>query len=105
MIQFSLLHPKATQEHLGLIPEFLCESDGRPAAQQFSHNYSHGGGWRPMKSWKIHNLAEHSIRYPGDKVLKPIASAKLMDEIICIYEHAWVGIFQPDGSFEISRMD
>jgi len=50
-------------------------------------------------------LEGHKLRYPGDPILAPLAQAKLRDELIVFYRHALVAIIQPDGSFEVSRVD
>lgn len=102
-------HPRAA-DLLGFIPDFLSESDPRPAAEQFDERYAHGGGWRPMEGW-LHVITRPldqkilSISYPGDPVLSPVASLQLRDETIWVYQNAWVAIEQPDGAVEISRMD
>jgi len=103
MIHFTLKHPRATYDHLGLIPLFLSEFDRRPAREQFHDNYSHGGGWNPFSGFTM--LPSGDLRYPGDPPTRLLAEARLRDEIIRIYEHAWVAIIQPDNSFEIARLD
>ena len=103
MIQFELLHPKMTQERLGWLPSFLDVDDPRPAKEQFHERYAHGGGWNPFKGFEMRK--GYSIKYPGDPAHKPLAQAKLRDELIVFYDYAWVAIIQPDGSFEIARMD
>lgn len=104
MIPFKILHPDATPDHLGLIPLFLFETDPRPAAQQFDEHYSFGGGWHPMAGWSLQ--AGGGLKYSGDDdPLIPLAEATLRDEIIRVYDCGWVAIFQPDGTFEVSRMD
>lgn len=103
MIQFKMLHPRMTEEHLGFLPDFLSEHDPRPAREQIDANYRHGGGWNPMLDWQL--LPNNSIRYPGDPALAPLASAKLHDEELFFYNHAWLCIKQPDGSYEVSRVD
>jgi len=90
-------------DHVGMIPLWLDERDPRPAREQLDAAYQHGGGWRPFKGFKM--LRDHSIKYPGDPALKPLALMKLRDEVIAVYPHAWVMILQKDGSFEICRMD
>lgn len=103
MIKFEIKHPRATEEHLGLIPTFLREGDPRSAAEQFEEHYAHGGGWRPMPGWELY---ESSLCYPGDE--RPyalLAETRLREETIRVYDGAWVAIIQPDGKFEVSRMD
>jgi hypothetical protein len=95
-------HPKTTIDHIGLIPSFLDENDPRPAREQLDEGYAHGGGWRPFKG---HELTDDGLVYPGDPPSPLLASTKLRDERILVFLHAWVAIVQPDGSFEVARMD
>lgn len=103
MIRFDLKKKGITEEYLGLIPLFLSPGDPRPARVQFNENYAHGGGWRPRPEFKV--LPNLNIKYPGDTPLKLWAEGKLRDETIRIYDCGYVSITQPDGSFEVSRMD
>ena len=89
---------------LGYIPQMVSEGDPRPAREQFHDNYAHGGGWSPIGRWTF-NPNDQSIKYPGDERLLPLAVAKLRDETIYVYESAWVCIVQPNGAFEVARMD
>ena len=43
--------------------------------------------------------------YPGDPVLPPVAERKLRDERIVMYPGAIIAVFQPDGAFEVARLD
>lgn len=103
MITFKILDERYTEEALGLIPMFLSKADGRSAAEQFRERYAHGGGWSAMDGWSLGPVGE--IKYNGDSALMPIAVAALGEETIRVYDGAWVSIAQPDGSFEVSRMD
>lgn len=98
-----LLHPRCTHDHVGFIPTFLDENDPRPAREQFAERYVYGG-WRNQEGFEKGNV-RYSLKYPGDPTLRPIATMKLRDETIMIYDHAYVAIWQPDGSFEACRMD
>jgi hypothetical protein len=106
-IELELLHPKVRPEVFGIIPEFLDLTDPRPAREQFNEHYAHGGGWRPMKGWKL--MDDNSIWYPSeedsDPPCVPLAQVKFRKELIVLYEHAWVAVIQPDRSFEVCRMD
>lgn len=102
--EWALLHPTATIEHLGDIPSFLLLADLRNAADQFDERYAFGGGWQPMRQWQ-YNEKTKSIIYPGDPPLHPIAETTLRDELILLYPSAWVAIIQPDGAYEVARMD
>jgi hypothetical protein len=87
---------------LGFIPEFISELDPRPAREQIADNYC--GGWRPMRGM-ARNPITSALTYPGDPPMVPLATARLRDEIIYVYESGWTAIVQPDGSFEVSRLD
>lgn len=102
---WEMLHPEMTMEHLGFLPGFLHVDDERSAREQFDSCYQHGGGWRPFKGFKVVNEETQAIAYPGDPAMKPVAKAHLRDETIYFYPHSWVRIVQPDGSWEICRMD
>lgn len=95
-------HPRA-EELMGLIPHFLDEYDPRPAAEQFNERYAHGGGWSPMKGWTMPTTLH--IEYSGDEPLHALAEIEFRNEAILVFPHAWVCIMQPDGSFEVARMD
>lgn len=88
-------------ERCGLIPDMLNTNDPRPAREQFCRAY---GGWHPFRGFEF-IAADQSITYPGDPSLLPLARGKLRDETILIYPHAWVGILQLNGDFEVARMD
>jgi hypothetical protein len=100
---WKMLHPQAKPEMLGFIPYFLDEDDPRPAREQFDTAYHHGGGWRPFAGFEM--LPDGNLNYPGDPPVLVLAETKLRDETIRFYEHSWVAVIQPDGSYEISRMD
>jgi hypothetical protein len=90
-------------EFVGLILQLLDASDPRPAAEQFDERYAHGGGWRPMPGFK---LTKHGrLKYPGDPEMEPRAVILLRDEMITIFDHAWVMITQREGGFQVARMD
>lgn len=102
MLNWELLHPRMTEEHLGYLPSFLFESDPRSAKEQFNERYTFGG-FRPFEGFKLGE--DNSLRYPGDPPMFPLAQVKLRDELIVLYRHAWVAIIQKDRSFEVARMD
>jgi hypothetical protein len=100
-----LLHPRVVPETLGLIPGFLDEDDPRPAREQFNERYAQGGGWQPFVGFSL-DPRDHTLSYADDPVLHPLAVCLLHErERIVFYDHAWVLILQPDGSYEIARID
>lgn len=104
-------HPRGV-ELLGYIPTFIHEDDPRTAVEQFNDRYSHGGGWHPFKGFSLvdEEGKEYELVYPASEDgpaerYKAIGVAKLRDEIIIVFEHAWVVILQKDNTWEASRMD
>jgi hypothetical protein len=105
MLPFNYLVAGATPDHLGFIPHFMDASDPRPAVEQLNEGYNRlsGCSWSPQSAFTIDQNG--GLKYPGDPVMKPIAEARLRDEVIRMYEYGYVSVQQPDGSFEAARMD
>lgn len=104
MIKFERKNPRATIEMLGFIPMMLSDADPRQASEQFEESYRHGGGWNAFTGFKM--LENGNLKYPGDPETKLLFEGKLHDtETIRVYESAWVAIVQPNGDFEVCRMD
>jgi hypothetical protein len=97
------MHPHMTPDRLGYLPTFLSEDDPRPAYQQIDANYEHGGGWRSFPGFTM--LPNGDLSYPGDPPTQLLAETKLRDEVIRFYQRSWVAIIQPDGSYDIARID
>jgi hypothetical protein len=89
-------------ETLGFIPSFLSDQDPRLAREQIAANYTHGGGWRPMQGF---TRTSSGLCYPDDPPMPLLAVSALRLEKLEFYDCQWLAIVQPDGSFEVSRMD
>jgi hypothetical protein len=87
---------------LGLLPRFLDDDDPRPAKEQIAEYYI--GGWRPLKGFTLDRETK-ALTYSGDPPMLPLVEAKLRDEAIIVYRYGWTLIGQPDGSFEVARLD
>lgn len=94
-------HPRATPEWLGYIPGFLSEHDPRPAAQQIHERYI--SGWIPFEGFTMSSNGD--LLYPGDPPTKLLYESKLRNEVIRFYQHSWLAVIQPDGTFEVARLD
>jgi len=101
MIEWKMLHPEMTYQHLGSIPSFLHEEDARPAKEQFNSRYI--SGWDAFKGFTM--LEDGVLKHPGDPPLQPLAETHLRDEHIRFYRSCWVSITQLDGSYEVARLD
>lgn len=99
---WEIVHPRANIDMLGYVPRFLVEDDPRPAREQFNERYEFGG-WKPNKGFTKDD--RDFMTYPGDPALPPVVQRMLRDERIVMYPGALVAIIQPDGSFEMARMD
>lgn len=94
-------------EVVGFIPTFLSADDPRPAKEQIHEGYAVGGGWRPFQGFTLHedSNSEYFLFYPGDPEFHELSRAWLRDELILYFDCSWVAIVQPDGSWEIARLD
>lgn len=100
-----ILNPRYSDpNYFGLIPSFLDLDDPRPAKEQFAERYVYGG-WRPQDGFIADPNGLPTLHYPGDPPLEPIAVMTFREELIFVYLHGYVSIFQKDGSFEACRMD
>lgn len=98
------IHPKFTPDTLGFIPMFLNEDDPRPAREQIDENYQHGGGWRPTTGFTL-DTKTMNLTYPEDPPYRPLAMTRLRGELLVFYDSAFLMIMQPDGTFEVARLD
>jgi hypothetical protein len=88
---------------LGFLPDLVSEDDPRPAKAQLADKYRYGGGWRPTPGFTVRD--GYVLKFPDDPPMAPRAMTTLRDEVIVLYDYAFLGVFQPDGSFEVSRCD
>lgn len=101
-INVVFLHPRATMDHVGMIPDWLSEADPKSAKEQIHAHYAHGGGWHNMEGFTMEGT---TLLYEGDPPFKAIAVMKFRDETILVYEYAIFAIVQRDGTFEAARLD
>jgi hypothetical protein len=95
------LHPA----DLGFLPEILLPEDKRPVREQLADRYAHGGGYNPFKGFKLDRMTM-TLRYPGDPPFRPGAMTQIGDEQVYFYPHgAWLLILQPNGDFDVTRVD
>lgn len=91
-------------EVLGFLPSFFNEDDPRSAKEQLDTNYAHGGGWRKFDGFTM-SRDKTALHYPGDPPFMLIAVSHLRDETLLFYDHEWLVIMQPDGTWEAARVD
>lgn len=110
MIWTSLDSRVSISDAIGMLPDFLSDSDPRGACAQFATNYC--GGWHDMTVGAGGFTAIDNFRflhYPGDPALPALAETTLHvdnePERIIVYDSAYVAVVQPDGSFRVSRLD
>ena len=96
-------HRMSHPDQLEFLPNFLSENNPASACEQLDAGYRHGGGWQHMPGFEM--LPNGDLYYPGDPPTRLLFETTLRHETIRIYEHAWVAVVQPDGTFEVCRMD
>lgn len=101
---WKMLNDKFKMEYLGALPEIIQSTDPLPVREQIAEHYAHGGGYSPMDGWTL-DTASNNITYPDDEPLIPRASLLVRDELVIVYDYAFVAIVQADGSFAVVRMD
>lgn len=100
---WTMIHPRMTPEMLGYVPLFFDENDPRPAREQIDDNYGHGGGWHSVQGFEM--LPSGKLSCSGNPPIQLLAETRLRNETIRFYEHSWLVVIQPDGSWEASRVD
>ena len=88
---------------LGFLPGLIDEDDPRGVKEQLADKYDYGGGWQPMPGFTL--LPSFTLTYPGDPPMQPVAMTLLRGEKILLYQYSFLCVVQPDGSFEVSRVD
>lgn len=102
MIPYRLIHPQATIDHTGYIPQWLSEDNPKSTREQLNDGYAFGG-FDPFKGFRLN--ADDSLSYPGDPPQHPIIEFTLRNERVLMYPSSWVAVIQQDCSFEVCRMD
>ena len=93
-------------ETVGYLAGWLSTNNPLGAAEQIDQAYAHGGGWQAFDGFTLEpDNTLFSLTYPGDPPFFPKAIAHLRNEVILFYPYSWVGVVQPDGSFEVARID
>ena len=94
-------------EVAGYLPQFLDENDPRPAVEQIHTAYGHSGGWSDFAGFKLVSEENgfYSLSYPDDPPTRELSRATLRDEKVILFQHSWVAVIQPDGSFRVARID
>lgn len=94
-------HPRMTMEHLGLIPGWLHEEDPRGIAEQMDAHYGFGGFKQyPISGYKVYRAM--CLKYPGDPLMRPLATLKLRDETLAFYDHAICAVFDKDEKLVVA---
>ena len=91
----------------GKIPYFADENDPRPLVEQLNESYAHGGGWRSFTGFTLHKngMGNYALTYPGDPQMREMARAPFRNQLVVLFESAWVGIIENDELVDVSRMD
>ena len=102
MLDWVFLDSRVTIKTLGYIPGWLSEASPLSAEEQIDKGYQYGG-FQPFQGFTLNK--DNSLSYPGDPKLKPLAQARLRDELVVFYQYDWVAVIQPDRSFVVARID
>lgn len=100
---YEMLHPQATIDMLGYLPEFISPHDPRDAVSQFDDRYV--GGWNDMPNFTLDTKDDLTLRYPDDPPYRPLAKTRIRGETIIFYQHGITVVLQKDGTFRAARLD
>lgn len=108
MIEFTIVHPRATQYHLGYVPMFFNNMDPRSAADQLHKNYANGGGVNPRPKFSIN--AKGQLVWNHDELFERIAEATLhpghdLEEKLIFFTSSYLAIIQKNGDMVVTRVD
>lgn len=104
VLEVDLLNPDGLYLCGQLVQGWLNPADPTPAKEQIHRNYGHGGGWNSFRGFKF-RPEDGALLYAGDPPQIPVARIKMRDETIYVYYSGWVNIVQPDGTFDVARID
>lgn len=106
------MHPTWTHaDHvdLSVLIYFLNTDDPRGAVAQLNDSYAHSGGWRSFKGFallqKPGGPLAWRLSYPGDPPMRARAYCHLREETCVLFQSDWVAVVQPDGSYDVARLD
>jgi hypothetical protein len=97
--------PGFTVAHLGYLPDILLPDDPRPVQAQLEDRYAHGGGYRSSGFDKFRLDPGLVLQWPEDPPQHPLAATLIHDELVVLYPHALLLVMQPDGKWEVTRVD
>jgi len=90
---------------LFIVEAMLVRPSSMAARDKINARYAHGGGWHSFEGFERASPDSHTLTFRGDPPLHPLATMEHAEEVLAFYEGEWLAVFQPDGTFEISRID
>ena len=102
---------------LGTLPLMFHPFSDDDAKTQIDKRYAHGGGfvdtpgfslndeWKEPGEAIIQYYQEEAAPEEQDPPLHELARAKLGEETLIFFPYAFLAIVQPDGSFQVTRVD
>lgn len=115
----SLIKSMPVEDIVGIVPTFLHYEDDRSIRAQIEDRYSHGGGWRPIEGFRVHEEPDRlpKIYYPAseegkkhgeeDEWYDPLAFGMFRNvDIYAFSSGLFLFRFKPeDGGDVVVRMD
>lgn len=112
-IVWLLLHPQASPENLGFLPEIFLGDDESCLVDQLNARYQHGGGFSASPGWtKGEVIGEtpqtgpiHLLIGSSGETFYPVAAFRHRHEVGVLYTPSeFFGIFNDDGTFQVCRV-
>lgn len=103
---WELVHPRADIDMLGYVPLFITRTSDVPLKKQFDAEYV--SGWKTSASKWVRDTERNTLQgHPEDPPFPMIAryQHKPTGELLEFYTSCFTAIVQPDGTFEVARLD
>lgn len=93
-------------EVAGLIPYFADENDPRSFVEQVNEAYAHGGGWNEFLGFKLQRLNDkYALEYPEDPPMRELARANFRNQVIVLFQSAWLAVIEDNELRNVARID
>jgi hypothetical protein len=98
------------EEAAGMLPEILRPDDPRPVKEQLNDRYSHGGGFMASKGFTFKKegdkaILSYEIEDDDPEIYQEWSRSKVNDEELYLFDASFMAIVQPDGTYEVTRVD
>lgn len=90
----------------GYLPLMLNASDPRSVQEQLNESYAHGGGWNSFSGFTlVERAGKYALSYPDDPLMTEVSRAQFRDQLLVLFQSAWLGIIEDGKLLDVARVD